>query len=162
MALPAYWHFTTQESLHAALKDVEGYRAARVLGHIGLSAEGGRGYAVIEFVDAFTYAQVDREINHTSSITRAVTRATSYLTHNKRGVPSVPQNTQLGTYLDLCLDAQRVCNDALSSLGIASRGHWDLSNYDNFLCTVNENGAPEVAIIDQTVDLFSTAIPQKL
>ncbi len=148
-------HLGTQEALHDALQDIEGYRAARVLGHVGLSAEGGRGYAVIEFVDAFTYGQIDTEMNHTSPLTRAVARATDYLTRAKRGRPSTPPNTQLGAYLDLCLGAQRVCNDALSNLGIASRGNWDLSNYDNFLCTADESGNPEVAIIDQCLQLFS-------
>lgn len=154
-------HLGTQELLHTALKDVPGYNAARVFGYIGLSRKNGEGYAIVQHVDAFSYHQIEGEINFTSS--SGTIAPAEYTQHYEKGLKMLPPNTTLSEYMNLALEVRTTCNKALSVMGISipatvqkgrQKGspNWDF-NYRNLLCTISSQGRPELTIIDQTANL---------
>jgi hypothetical protein len=156
-------HLATQELLRAALEDTEGYRAARVFGHIALSKSNGAGYAIMEYVDAPTYRQAEGPINHTSIFTKTITKAIVHVQHGKKRKEMLPPGTNLSKYYDLLTGVRSACDEALSSFGApipqtiqhgryAGCTNWDF-NSENLLCALNDKGAPELVIIDQSADL---------
>lgn len=161
-------HLATQELLYDALQDVKGYNAARVFGHISLSKSNSKGYALVEYIDAFTYRQIEGPINRTSFVTRAVSQAVVYVQHHKRRKEMLPPNTSLDMYTDLLKGAHAARDKALADFGLSLpriipegpyKGctNWDF-NTENLLCAVDEGGNPELTIIDQGADLTSLGL----
>ncbi len=156
-------HMATQELLHEAFLGTEGYDAARVYAHIGLSKKSGAGFAIMEYVDAYTYRQIEGPVDHTNLITKAVTRAVVAVRHRTTREAMLPQGTTLATYTELKKNAPAARDEALTKMGFSIPAHvergkyagctnWDY-NPDNLLCSVDRNGAPTLTVIDQGADL---------
>jgi hypothetical protein len=164
-------HMGTQELLHAALQKTPGYTAARVFGHIALSTKHSAGFALVEYMDAYTYRQIEGPVNHTNFLTRTVTRATVFLSHRNKRHKMLHPHTKLTQYLGLCAGVRNTVTEALSDFGVyippkieqgryQGCSNWDF-NPDNLLCGVDGQGLPELAIIDQGCDLSSLVRPSR-
>jgi hypothetical protein len=153
------WHMATQELLHEAFEHTTGHDAARVYAHIGLSRTKGTGFAIMEYVDAYTYRQIEGPIDHTNFLTKAVTSAVVAVRHRAQREAMLPQGTTLRDYTELVQNAGAARDKALQELGVTLRqerymgcGNWDY-NRDNLLCGVDDEGVPTLTVIDQSADM---------
>lgn len=152
-------HMATQELLHEAFEHTTGHDAARVYAHIGLSKTKGTGFAIMEYVDAYTYRQIEGPIDHTNFLTKTVTRAVVAVRHRAQREAMLPQGTTLRDYTELVLNACVARDKALQELGVTLQegrymgcGNWDY-NRDNLLCGVDDAGVPTLTVIDQSANV---------